>query len=169
MKILGREEVSAWLAKHSQIEDPFEGPVDPPFRVPFKSPMSFRSCECFVRAFLNQIVEQGEILVVVADASPAEPCHELLSNAVRTSIGERRGISDAPGYLIGFPEREQAVAIFSLMVSFAWKCYLYADHRQIVLYNWEGTIFDMWSDAPKTLQDTTVLIRNFGLEVVSET
>jgi len=169
MKTLTAEEVSTWLAKQGQVEDPFNGPVDPRYRIAFNVTMDYSACDCFLRCFLDQIITRGDVLVVVDDAAPAEPSHDFISQALRSSVGEARAIEEVPGYLLTYEDREKAVALFALMSGFRWKCYLYGSYNQIALYNWEGDIFDAWTDSESILAQIRLQVRTFGLKEVEDT
>ncbi|HSY17860.1 MAG TPA: hypothetical protein VK815_05970 [Candidatus Acidoferrales bacterium] len=150
-----------------QIEDPQHGDDEPEHRTVFSAPAKYSACECFVRCFLDEVVTRGDLLVVVYDAEPSQPCQDFVSDALRFSVGERRQIQDAPGYLIGYEERERAIALFALMSCFMWKCFLYAEHDQITLYNWEGEIFDAWTASELKSGVINNIIKNFELDLRS--
>jgi len=163
MRCLTPQEISDWVRKVGQIEDPQHGESEPTFRIVFNAPKNYPACECFVRCFVEQVVAGGELLVVVFDSEPSQPCQEFVCQAMRLAVGETRLIREAPGFQTNFEEREKAVALFTLMSCFRWKCFLYGDHDQITLYNWEGEIFDVWTCSEAKQKQVFEIIQNFGL------
>ncbi len=164
MKCLSIEEVSLWIRRTGQIENPYTGEMQPEFCVQFHAPQNYPAKECFVRAFLNAVVCDGDVLVVVTDSEPSEECQRFIHEAVRTSVGENRTVAEAPGYVVLHSQWEQAIALFSLMSCFRWKCYLYGSTDQITLYNWEGEIFDAWTSSESKATEIRRIIRLFELK-----
>jgi hypothetical protein len=164
MNTLEPQEISSWLQRVGQNEDPAldESNSRPPITV--STPTSYSACECFVRCFIEQVVEQGELLVVIKDWQPSQPSQDFIHSAIRLSFEDTRPIDEAPGYSFKYSEREMAVAIFTLTCCFKWKCYLYADHGELVLYNWEGEIFDVWASSKSKRDEIRFMTHNFGLK-----
>jgi len=167
MKCLTSEEVSQWIRETKQIENPYTGNSQPVFRIQFSAPEKYQAIECFLRCFLNEILLEGEMLIVVTDSEPSEQCQKFINEAVRHSFSEIRLVEEAPGYRAQYQEKEQAIALFSIMTCFGWKCYLYGSHDQIILYNWEGEIFDVWTSSEFKKNEVLRIIRSFELEEIT--
>lgn len=121
-----------------------------------------------MRCLLNEVFESGDLLVVVTDPEPDQESQVFIHEALRRAIGETRPVARAPGYAAQWTERERAIAVFASTACFGWKSYLYADHAQMTLYNWEGEIFDFWTSSGSKKNDLTRIIKNFGLQLVVE-
>lgn len=163
-----KEEISQWIRKTGQIEDPYIGKNAPRFRLQFHAPEKYGTIECFVRCFLSEAVAGGDILMVVVDSEPSEDSQRYIHEAMRFFHGEKRSVEVAPGYLVGVEETEKAIALFTLTSCFGWKSYLYGSNEQVVLHNWEGEIFDVWTRSDERKRVVESILKNFKLKEVTE-
>jgi hypothetical protein len=168
MRCLTPSEISQWLSAANQIENPYSGEAEPDFHVQFYPSKNYSGIECFVSCFLDQVVTHGDLLVVISDPGPSQPCQRFVSDAIRKTCSEDLPIDQAPGYSVKMSEREKALAVFSLTACFGWKCFLYGSHDQITLYNWEGDVFDFWTSSQTTYDQVLGILRNFELEVFED-
>lgn len=171
MKCLTPEEISCWLRKHGQIEEPYRALSDdaPSFHAQCYAPEKFGAVECFVRTVFTEVILDGDVLIQISDWYPYENCSEFITNAIRSACGEKRPIDATPGHLASEDEREQAIALFTLAVGFRWQCYVYGTREKTVLFNWEGDIFDFWSDSEAKVLHFKRLMQNFHLPEVPDT
>ena len=171
MRFLTPEEVTMWLNEKGQIEDAYHAHEEsvPPLHVQCEVPDRYRRIECFVRTVLSEVFLDGDLLVQITDWWPCEGCNEFIFEAMRRSCGETRPIETTPGYLVAETERERAVAIFTMATCFGWKCYIYGVRDRTVFFNWEGDIFDFWSDSEATVKSYFRIMEGFDLPQVPKT
>jgi hypothetical protein len=50
----------------------------------------------------------------------------------REAIGERRGLSDAPGHIVTLSDRDDAVSVLSLALLFFWDCHVLSGDGHLV-------------------------------------
>jgi hypothetical protein len=170
MKCLTSTEISDWLKKVGQIEDPHHSTeIDTSLlHAQFYVPAKFAVVECFADRFLEEVVSEGDILFQCVDCFPFEGAHKLAFDAFWKAAGEERSFEETPGCIIPFQEREWASLLFSLAYGFNWQCYLYASRDALMLYNWEGEIFDIWSRNPTKMEQSQELIHSFEFQLVPE-
>jgi len=168
VEFLSGVEISDWLASVGQIEDPYTGDREPPIRIQFDAPRHYRHIEAFIRCFLSEVATSDKLLIVLTDSEPAEESQRFVHQCLRICEGEKRPVEVVPGILLSGEEAEKAIALFTLFSSFGWKGYLYSTRDQIVLYNWEGEIFDFWTSSEQKMNELMRIIRNFGLNEVSK-
>jgi hypothetical protein len=166
MTCLDKDEVRQWLSTAGQIEDPHSGPVAPTFALQVYAPQTYAAIECFLRCFIQDLATGSHLLLVAIDCEPSEESQRFVHETIRRSTGEQRSVGDAPGYRADDNESEKLVALFSLMSCFGWKCYLYADRDQVVLYNWEGEIFDFWTSSKAKHGAFMEMVKTFGLKEI---
>lgn len=169
MKCLTETEISQWLTNAGHDEQPEKTDSVKARPMQFRAPDTYGAIENFMQCFLAEVVAEGDVLIVVTDDEPSRESQIFISDALRLNNGENRHLREAPGYLIRANERDKAIALFALMTSFGWKSYLYGDHDQVTLYNWEGEIFDAWISSETMQANLSRIIRNFDLEVIEDT
>ena len=165
MRCVTPREISRWLETANQFEDPYLGESEPRLRLQFHCPDRYKSVEHFAHVFAEDIVATGDLLVVISDSEPSEPSQIAIIDAIRHSIGESRPIRDAPGFIVERKELEKAIGLFALTSCFMWKSYLYTDHDRIVLYNWEGEIWDFWTDSESSYNLMAEMIKHWELKI----
>ena len=161
MKCLTPAEINEWMKRHGHHVEPDNVPV-----LSFDAPGKFPVMECFVECVLRDVFVHGEILMVVTDTDLGRFRHTRLFEAFRHLTGEIRKMEEAPGFLFLQSEWQDVVTLFSLTASFSWKCYLWGDHDQITLFNWEGEIFDIWPGNERGRNATSDLLTSFNLEKI---
>jgi hypothetical protein len=167
MKCLTPNEVSVWLRQSGQIENPRDSSEEYAFHFTFKAPLNYnyQALECFWNCIITEVAVADELLIMTTDAEPSVPSQDFILEAVRRTANEKRLLFEAPGYSVSYDEREKAVALLSLMSGFGWKCYLYPSQGRTVFYNWEGELFDFWTDSESKKNITLQIIKNFGLSL----
>jgi hypothetical protein len=70
---------------------------------------------------------------------------------------------DSPGHIFIPSENEIGVALFALSASFAWSSYVYSPHHRSTLYNWEGEVFDFWTDSAEVVSEMKLILKQFDL------
>ena len=53
--------------------------------------------------------------------------------------------------------------MFSLTVAFQWEAYLHIPMSKTILLNWEGDIFDLWTDDRSVFASVSDMLRTFCL------
>ena len=56
--------------------------------------------------------------------------------------------------------------IFALTTCFKWKCYAYGTQARMTLYNWEGEIFDFWTNSETKKEQFRSIMQEFKLEEI---
>jgi hypothetical protein len=171
MKCLTKDEVSQWLNRTGQIEDPHQNPHEAIslLHAQFYAPKDYPVIEAFTSAFLENVVSEGDLLFQTTDFDLFRDGHKFTFEAFWNYAGESRPIYEAPGCKLPFEERERAVALFSFSVGFRWRSYLYGSHDCIALFNWEGDIFDVWTSSPEKMERTKMMVQGFEFAWVTET
>ena len=144
MKCLTQQEIGKWLAERQVTPSPY-GRVKSPahyrqFRVPQRPLVNF----AFIRQFLK--LTDCEVLVHLTDWPTYEPAEMAVVTAIRHEWNESRNLIDASGHLFQSSQSELAIALFGLSGNFEWNAYLYLPNNLATLHNWEGELYDFWSD-----------------------
>lgn len=167
MKCLTKEEITQWLSDQKVTPTPYNN-VKPPARyLQFKLPPRPLANASFIRQFLQLIT--GEILVHVTDWPTYEPAEMAVVDALRHKWNESRNLIDAPGHLIPSNEPELVIALFGHTGNFEWNAYLYLPKDLATLYNWEGELYDFWSNDGDVHLALRKLADDFGLTLGDET
>lgn len=169
MKFLTPHEQSKWIETADQVEDPHHAQLDDVahlLHAQFYAPQHYKAIECFVLAYLNEVATEGDLLVQIFDWYPFDGATKVIFEAVRKDWGELRDPSQAPGNLFCRTEQDKLVALMTLTSAFGWTSYLYSAHDQLVLHNWEGEIFDVWTISRSKLTALDRLLETFQLEDV---
>ncbi|MFT5467320.1 MAG: hypothetical protein ACI8UO_002424 [Verrucomicrobiales bacterium] len=156
-------EVSEWLCERSVPEDPYRGDTTPDHYVQFYTPSAHRRLDAFVRHYYERIIPDSETMVHMTDWGLYLPSEMIAIVGVRSSIDEKRRLIDAPGHWMTSAENETGISLLSLSASFAWSSYLYCPTQRSTLYNWEGEIFDFWTDSVAAVDELKLIMKQFGL------
>ncbi len=161
MNCLTQSEIDQWLSDHSVTPAPYGSAKSPTHYLQFAVPKRPLTNASFIRQFLK--LTHGEILVHVTDWPTYEPSEMVVVDALRRNWNESRNLIDAAGHLIPFNNPELAIALFGHTGNFEWNAYLYLPNDLATLYNWEGELYDFWSNDESTYQQFTKLVHEFGL------
>ena len=162
MRCLTTIEISDWLSRMEVPEDPYWGEPNSMHYLQFYAPPEHRRVEAFSRMFYQQIIPNSELLIHITDWVFYTPSEMLVIDAVRGSHNESRRLIDAPGHLVDQSESDLGIALFSLSASYAWKSYLYSPHLRTTLYNWDGEIFDFWTNGNQEYLAMKSLLSQFS-------
>jgi hypothetical protein len=168
MKCLKESEVSGWLLEQGLPGDPYRGDTAPDHYLQFSVPTRYLALEAFVRQFYSRIIPETESLIHFTDWGLYQESQMMAVAGIRTGAGECRTLREAPGHVVATGEVAAGVALFSLAAAFAWSCYLYVPSERTILYNWEGELFDFWTDGGSRLQEMRLLLKEFDLEEIMD-
>lgn len=163
MQCITDKEVEEWLRARDLPKDTFFDGASARFHLRFYTPVGHRRVDAFVRHYLEQVVPPSELLIHVTDWSLYEQSEMIAISGIRSNAGEIRGLVEAPGHVLNSAEKELCVAIFSLAVSFSWSSNLYSGESRSILFNWEGDVFDFWSDSEASVRKMKELLDRFEL------
>jgi hypothetical protein len=167
MECLTKAEIAKWINIRGALQDPYSGESEPEFRVKSSAPSTYFAIEYFVRAIMREIFTEGELLVEITDRSPSEESRDFVFDSIGSNFTDEFTIERFPGFSLEHNESERAVALFSVVTCFKWKCYLYGSNHQLVLHNWEGDIFDFWTSSPTMRDKYRILSKSFDLKEIT--
>jgi len=107
-------------------------------------------------------------LVHMTDWALYKPSEMIAVTGIRSIHGENRWLIEAPGHLIGPDETELGISLFALSASFGWTAYLYSPLDSAILLNWEGEIFDYWTDNQQALSEMRKILVDFDLSETNQ-
>lgn len=158
------EEHAAWLATQNLPAKPYEhGGGKFEFYIQFYAPTRFRATECFTEGLLSVAAEKGELLLSVTDMVTPYDYEEQLFDRIRFCGAASAPAADSYAHLFAADEIRDSIPMFSLTVGWQWSTYLHMPHTRTVVLNWEGTIFDLWTDDPQVFSDMPQMLQNFEL------
>lgn len=165
MKLLTAPETSEWLKNVGQVEDPHgRAEVDPPdYHLQFYAPHKFSVIGAFVRVFMENLTAGEEVLIQITD-SDSFSLHGAERHVMErfwSPNGRFCNLDDKPGCVLDQSEIETAVTLFALTSCFGWKCYLYGNRDQVILFNWEGDVWDVWTASEYKMLAVRELVSEF--------
>ena len=163
MKCITESQIDDWLQQRSIHKDPYHCDASPAFYLQFYAPTNHRSVDAFVRHYYDLIVPEVDSLIHMTDWGLYQQSEMIAIVGIRSSRGEDRMLIDAPGHILPSGEKEIGVSLFSLSTSFAWSSYLYSPRNHSTLFNWEGEIFDFWSDSEQAVSEMRLILNQFDL------
>jgi hypothetical protein len=164
MRILSSTELAAWMTANKLPSEPYaQGGEAFAFYLQFHAPQSFRSIECFIEALLHHAGTGGETMVTVVDTVNLYDYEYRFFEKLRFPAGETKSILEAPAHLFSAHEFTDVIPMFSLTVGWQWQAYLHMPRSRSVLFNWEGELFDLWTDDRAVLTGVRELLERFGL------
>jgi hypothetical protein len=161
MKCLTQLEIASWLDAQCVTSEPYGNHNAPAHCLQFKRPANAVANSELIRQFLN--ATSGEVLVHIADWPAYKPAEMAVADALRRQHNETRNLIDAPGHLFAPSESELAIAIFGHTANYEWNAYLYTPNDMATLYNWEGELYDCWTNDPATHLAVQTLVDSFGV------
>lgn len=120
--------------------------------------------DAFTRHYYEQIIPASHTTVRMTDWSQYQPSEMIAILGIRSNANELRKLIEAPGHHLTPEESETGISLFSLSASFGWSSYLYSPTHRSTLYNWEGSIFDFWTDSRAAIENLKSLLKQFGLD-----
>jgi hypothetical protein len=167
MKCLTDREVSAWLEEHGIPERPYEGREAPVHYLQLHAPGSYPRLEALIQAIHCRLAPGAGWLIQIEDWAHYTPSQLIAVQGIRALAGESRLLIDSPGHLIGPDEADTAISLSSLCAAFGWSAYTYSSLARTTLYNWEGEIFDFWTDCAELYAEMKSIVAEFSLEIIS--
>jgi hypothetical protein len=164
MQILPLTEQAAWLASHLLPGEPYQRDGENlAFFLQFYAPKELRGIQSFTEALLDYAGTRREVMMTVMDTECTRDYEERLFDTLRFPSGERKSIFDAPAHLFAAGELPDLIPMFSLTVAWQWETYLHMPRTRTILLNWEGEIFDLWTDDQAVLTGVSEMLSTFGL------
>lgn len=164
MNCLTIAEQKLWLAQRGIFEEPYRNNESPKYYLQFYPPKHLRGMEAF-SDYLNDLFwKEGEALLVFVDWPLYQPYEMRLVDHVRAAHNEKRWLIDAPGHVFAAEEKDDLISLFSLGIAFEWTSYLYFANAKVTLLNWEGVIFDFWTEDQSNLTSLLKAMADFKLE-----
>lgn len=168
MRCLTNNEVSEWLEARAISQDPYHNEDEPIHYLQFYAPTRHLRLDAFTRDYFKRIIPESEPLIQFTDWGLYQPSEMIAITGIRHSFGEKRNLIDAPGHQIDQDETELGISLFSLSASFAWSTYLYSTNEKTTLHNWEGALFDFWTDSHSALAEMKELLKQFDLQETTQ-
>jgi hypothetical protein len=165
MKCYTVNEIIDWVGTRGVPYSPYGGKRTPNHYVQFVPPQTHRKTEAFIRHYLWNGLSAKPILIHLTDWGLYEPSEMIVIEAIRGRYGETRSLVDAPGHAFPPEEKETAIALFSLSASYGWSAYLYSEVDNTILRNWEGDLFDFWTDSERQFKEMLELLEKFKLKL----
>ena len=163
MRCATDSEISDWLEERSLVKDPYRGGSSPDFYLQFYVPTKHRCLDFFTRDYYLGIIPESESLIHMTDWPLYQPSEMMAVTGIRSSQGDDRLLINAPGHCLTPEEMEIGVALFSISASFEWNADLYSPVHRSTLYNWEGEIFDFWTDSETAFTKMKLILERFEL------
>jgi hypothetical protein len=164
MICLTESEVENWLQDRSIPHAPYHSESAPTYYTQFYAPEGHRALDKFTRDYYAQIIGEGDTLVHVTYWSLYTESDMISIKALRNyETEEPRSLVDAPGHTICFADMDFGVSLFGLAGTFEWSAYVYSERNNSILYNWEGEIFDFWTDCKEVHEKLEAILLRFGL------
>ncbi len=163
MKCITESQIDDWLQQRSIHKDPYHGDASPTFYLQFHAPSNHRRIDAFVRHYHDRIVPEADSLIHMTDWVINHQSETIAIVGIRSNLGEDRMLIDAPGHILTSGEKEIGISLFSLSTSLGWSSYLYSSRDHSTLFNWEGEIFDFWTDSTQAMSEMKLILNQFEL------
>ena len=167
MRCVAENEITEWLDERSIPRDPYHRGSSHKYYLQFYAPSDHPKTDAFVRRYYERITPDSETLIHVTDWAAYEKSDMITVLGIRSSRGEDRILIDAPGHILPAPEEEIGVSLFGLLTSFGWSSYLYSATSDTTLLNWEGEIFDFWTNFEQDFDEMKLMLKQFNLAQTS--
>ena len=168
MKHLTDNEISEWHSENGMTVDPYSENDDSRWYVQFYQPEDYKKKEALSCSFLELTKGTGSSLFHVKDWDHYTESQMIAIDAIRAQDGEKRKLIEAPGRILSEGEEELGALLLSLTSSFGWTSYLHHPERKISLLNWEGEIYDFWTESAESMSKISDLIDRFNLKKTTE-
>lgn len=112
-----------------QIEDPHCAEDVPAYiqHIQFYVPQNYGRVESFVSRYIAEVIIKGDLVFQLADWSPWDEARVYVIKSLWPEFDETKNQGFGGGLLFSQTESSKALALFSLVTVFGWKCYLYSD------------------------------------------
>ena len=171
MPCLTEKGLNKWLSSRGHAiseSDPNWPRAEPVMQ--FYAPKTYQGTQCLVDTVLREVFEEGETLIVIDYAEPFDDCDQVIMEAMAKFLEGRHynyfelPPNHFPSFKFKKSEWSRAVALFTLLSTFGWNCFLYGSNNQLTLFNWEGEIYDFWTDSEVKRKNMNRIIRTFALK-----
>ncbi len=129
----------------------------------FHAPKTLSSIQCFTDALIALAGTGSEVMMTVIDTESPYDYEARFFSKLRFPVGEPKSIVEAPAHLFQPDELSDLVPMFSLTVGWHWEAYLHMQRTRTVLLNWEGEIFDLWTNDQGVFSGVAGMLQTFGL------
>jgi hypothetical protein len=163
MKCVTEVEARNWLGSYLIPPATYSGNATPAHYIQFAAPRPHPHPEAFTRDYFERLIPTGERLFHIVDWALSQPSERLTVAALRVASHEERSLLETPGHILTEAEGELGVALFGLTAGYQWTAYLYSPIGHSTLYNWEGEMFDFWTDSADACQEMKEMLEDFGL------
>ena len=168
MKCLTENEISQWLDQYGIVGDPYAKSHSACY-LQFYAPQKHQAIDGFIRRCFDLVFCSTDTLLHITDWGLYTPSEMIPVMGIRSLHSEERLLIEAPGHLFDSAEAEAAISLMALTASFAWSSYLYCPTNRSTLYNWEGDIFDFWTDDPSQIAILKRILEDFDLHETAKT
>ena len=163
MRCVTDSEITNWLHERSIPKDPYLGDTAPQHHLQFYAPSTYRQLDALARHYYERIIPDSDSLIHETDWSSYQQSEMIAILGLRSSRGDDRMLIDAPGHILTPSDKEIGISLFALSASFAWSSYLYSSRHHSTLHNWEGDIFDFWTDNVSSFSEMKLMLKEFEL------
>jgi hypothetical protein len=167
MKCIDENQIAEWLHQRSIHKDPYHGDAAPAFYLQFYAPKGNSLIDGLIRHYYDQILHRADSMIHMTDWETIEQSQMMTISKIRSSHGEERCLIDAPGHILTWKEKELGISLFHLSASFGWSSYLYSPQDHSTLFNWEGEIFDFWTDRIDAITEMKLMLHHWDLTETS--
>jgi hypothetical protein len=160
MKALTFEESNDWLASVGVKHDPFREKAKGAqyYLTGALTDVSRSVSFAFVRNLLVYgLMPSGDVLLRISDWSLYQKDEMSVIDSFRSSFGECRSLNEANGHLFASAEMDHCVGLFNLTFAYGWSSYLYIFNPSLTFFNWEGEMFEFWSEQ----KDPIILVQKY--------
>ncbi|WP_018970408.1 hypothetical protein [Rubritalea marina] len=168
MRCVTESEITEWLRERSIPKDPYHGDAAPRHYLQFYAPSTYQQQDALARHYYERIIPDSDSLIHMTDWSLYQQSEMIAIAGIRSSRGEDRMLIDSPGHTLMPSEKEIGISLFALSASFAWSSYVYSSLYRSTLYNWEGEIFDFWTDSAETVSEVKLILKQFDLSETNQ-
>ena len=165
MRCLSDIEVLSWLKEHS-LSEPYKRNPQHEYFLQFYTPKSLKVLRSFVAAYWHLYLRERDVLVHMTDWSTYQESEMQSISKIRENLGETRWLIKSPGYHTTPDESNTAMQLFVLSVDYGWSSFLYPSSDRAILFNWEGAIFDFWTNSKSDLETLISLLDQFKIQQI---
>jgi hypothetical protein len=104
----------------------------------------------FARNLLQAVRPSSDLMLEITDWSSYQEDEMAVVRSLRASFGETRWLIKSPGHVFAVSELNLCVGLFALTIAYGWSAYIHIPSPRLTIYNWEGDVFEFWSDEKKS-------------------
>jgi len=159
MKVLTPEECPKWLKDAGISHDPYRGVGEASHHYMTGGLTDARRSIAFARNLIRAVEPKGDHLLEITDWSTYQEDEMAVVQSVRASFGETRWLIKSPGHVFLSSDLDLCVGLFALTIAYGWSSFIYTSKPRLTIFNWEGDMFEFWSDEKKTIEVTKKFCR----------